>query len=64
VEKFFGHSYHYDVGEKLYFATHIIMMLWAKLYFATHIIMMLWEKLYFATYIIMMLWAKGILSLN
>jgi len=50
VEKFFGHSYHYDVGEKLYFATHIIMMLWEKLYFATHIIMMLW--------------AKGILSLN
>jgi len=64
VENFFGHSYHYDAGEKLYFATHIIMMLWAKLYFATHIIMMLWAKLYFATHIIMMLWAKGILSLN
>ena len=58
-----GHSYHYDVVAKLYFATYIIMMLWAKLYFATHIIMMLWAKLYFATYITMMLGQNYILLL-
>jgi len=50
VEKFFGHSYHYDAVGKTIFC---------YLYHYDAV-----EKLYFATHIIMMLWAKGILSLN